>query len=144
LHPQDDSGGPDGDGRSGKRKKPDVSGLGSGGPSASMRPPQCFFNYEEVIKVYSTKSVSKRNQVYVFQGDTYKDRFIEKDFRLSGLVLENVNPTLNEITWFTRRLDIGTDGTADSSNPNYHVDLSIRRLQSSHHPPPAQQPCRDW
>jgi transcription elongation factor SPT5 len=103
LNPRDDL-----DGK--KRKKP-----GTG--SATMRPPQRFFNYEEVVKVWGRKQVSKRNQVYVFQNDTYKDGFIEKDFKLSGLVLENVNPTLDEITRFTR----GQDGTEIENR----VDLSI-------------------
>ena len=88
------------------------------GPSAfSMRPPQRFFNYEEVVKVYGRKAVSKRNQVYVFQNDTYKDGFVEKDFKLSGLQLDDVNPTLDEITKFTR----GRDGADSETN----IDLSI-------------------
>jgi transcription elongation factor SPT5 len=106
LNPRDDSAV---DGR--KRKKTNTVGTGM------MRPPQRFFNYEEVIKVYGRKFVSKRNQVYVFQNDTYKDGFIEKDFKLSTLVLENVNPTLDEITRFTR----GQDGTEHEGN----VDLSL-------------------
>ncbi|KAH7883023.1 hypothetical protein F5I97DRAFT_1960163 [Phlebopus sp. FC_14] len=105
LNPRDDA---TVDGR--KRKKP-TTGV------STMRPPQRFFNYEEVVKVYGRKQVSKRNQVYVFQNDTYKDGFIEKDFKLSALMLENVNPTLDEITRFTR----GQDG-AENENP---VDLSI-------------------
>ncbi|EMD36765.1 hypothetical protein CERSUDRAFT_137024 [Gelatoporia subvermispora B] len=97
----------------GKRKKKGAPGTAS----FSMRPPQRFFNYEEVVKVYGRKGVSKRNQVYVFQNDTYKDGFIEKDFRLTALQLDNVNPTLDEITHFTR----GRDGAENDSN----VDLSI-------------------
>jgi len=88
------------DGR--KRKK-------AGTGPASMRPPQGVFNYEEVIKVYGRKAVSKRNLLYVFQNDTYKDGFIEKDFKISGLMLENVNPTLDEIAQFTRHQDGETD-----------------------------------
>ncbi|KAI0366514.1 transcription elongation factor Spt5 [Pilatotrama ljubarskyi] len=107
LNPKDDAAI---DGR--KRKKG-----GAGVSSFSMRPPQRFFNYEEVVKVYGRKAVSKRNQVYVFQNDTYKDGFIEKDFRLTALQLDDVNPTLDEITRFTR----GQDGTENESN----VDLSI-------------------
>ncbi|KAI0708566.1 transcription elongation factor Spt5 [Earliella scabrosa] len=95
-----------------KRKKP-----GAGLSSFSMRPPQRFFNYEEVVKVYGRKSVYKRNQSYVFQNDTYKDGFIEKDFRVTALQLDDVNPTLDEITRFTR----GQDGTENEAN----VDLSI-------------------
>ncbi|KIJ64684.1 hypothetical protein HYDPIDRAFT_175264 [Hydnomerulius pinastri MD-312] len=105
LNPRDDA---SVDGR--KRKKP-TTGV------STMRPPQRFFNFEEVIKVYGRKQVSKRNQVYVFQNDTYKDGFIEKDFKLSALQLEDVQPTLDEITRFTR----GQDG-AENENP---VDLSI-------------------
>jgi transcription elongation factor SPT5 len=95
----------------GKRKKGTVIGT-----STSMRPPQRFFNYEEVVKVYGRKQVSKRNQVYVFQNDTYKDGFIEKDFKLSALQLDDVNPSLDEITRFTR----GVEGREDEK-----VDLSI-------------------
>ena len=68
--------------------------------SAGVCPPQRFFNYEEVVKVYGHKMVSKRNQAYIFPNDTYKDGFIEKDFKLSAIVTENINPTLDEITRF--------------------------------------------
>ncbi|KAG6868041.1 hypothetical protein C0993_008019 [Termitomyces sp. T159_Od127] len=95
---------------SGKKRKKPVAG------ASNLRPPQRLFNFEEVVKVYGRKSVSKRNQVYVFQNDTYKDGFIEKDFKLSGLILEDVNPTLDEITQFSRR----QDGEGDSL-----VDLSV-------------------
>ncbi|KII93202.1 hypothetical protein PLICRDRAFT_130771 [Plicaturopsis crispa FD-325 SS-3] len=108
LNPNDDAGALT---VNGKRKK---AGAGS---SATMRPPQRFFNYEEVIKVYGRKQVSKRNQVYVFQTDTYKDGFIEKDAKLTSLILDNVNPTLDEITRFAR----GMDGAENENN----VDLSV-------------------
>ena len=49
------------------------------------------------MKVYGRKVVSKQNQAYVFQNDTHKDSFIEKDFKLSGIVTENINPTLEKI-----------------------------------------------
>jgi transcription elongation factor SPT5 len=104
LNPRDDAAL---DGK--KRKK--VTGTGG-----NMRPPQRLFNYEEVAKVYGRKSVTRRSDVYVFQNDTYRDGFIEKDFKVSALILEDVNPTLDEITQFTRRQD------GEGENP---VDLSI-------------------
>lgn len=107
LNPRDDA---SVDGK--KRKK---AGIGSS--TFTMRPPQRFFNYEEVVKVYGRKSVIRRALAYIFQNDTYKDGFIEKDFRLNALQLDSVNPTLDEITQFTR----GQDGTEKESN----VDLSI-------------------
>ncbi|KAK7460942.1 transcription elongation factor spt5 [Stygiomarasmius scandens] len=84
--------------------------------AAGMRPPQRLFNFEEVIKVHGRNHVSKRGPAYVFQGDTFKDGFIEKDFKISALILEDVNPTLDEITQFSRR----QDGLEESL-----VDLSI-------------------
>ncbi|KIL58678.1 hypothetical protein M378DRAFT_15373 [Amanita muscaria Koide BX008] len=69
----------------------------------TMRPLQKLFKYGEVIKVYGRKLVSKRklsNQVYVFQNDTYRDGFSEKDLKLSALVLADVNP--DEIQQFSR------------------------------------------
>ena len=86
--------------------------------STGVRPPQRFFNYEEVIKVYGRKIVSKRNQAYIFQNDTYKDGFIEKDFKLSAIVTENVNPTLDEITRFAR-------GNHEGEGMENTVDLSL-------------------
>ncbi|TDL27811.1 transcription elongation factor Spt5 [Rickenella mellea] len=97
------------DGR--KRKK-----LGSA-LSSVTRPPQRFFNYEEVIKAHGRRAVVKRNQVYVFGNDTFKDGYIEKDFKLSALILENVNPSLDEIMRFTRQEDGGEN--------DQNVDLSI-------------------
>ncbi|KAG2030095.1 hypothetical protein BDR03DRAFT_1017528 [Suillus americanus] len=108
LNPQDDA---NVDGRKRKKAAGNITGL------TMMQPPQKFFNYEEVIKVHRRKQVSKQNQVYVFQNDTYKDGFIEKDFKLNALQLDNVNPTLDEITKFSR----GQDG---ANNENL-VDLSI-------------------
>ncbi|SJL10156.1 related to SPT5-transcription elongation protein [Armillaria ostoyae] len=107
LNPRDD-GSLDALGK--KRKKGSTA-------AGTMRPPQKLFNFEEVVKVYGRQAVAKRNQVYVFQSDTYKDGFIEKDFKLNALLLDDVNPTLDEITQFSRRQD-GMGG----ENP---VDLSI-------------------
>jgi transcription elongation factor SPT5 len=107
LNPREDPVGPDGK----KRKK--TLGL----TSAGTRPPQRFFNFEEVAKVYKRQAVTNRGGVFVFQNDTYRAGFIEKDFRLSAVELENPNPTLDEITMFSR----GQEG-GDTENP---IDLSI-------------------
>jgi transcription elongation factor SPT5 len=103
LNPKDDSL----DSR--KRKK---AGLAAG----SIRPPQRLFNPEEVAKVYGRSSVTKRKNAYIFGNDTFKDGFIEKDFKISALILDDVNPSLDEITQFSKRQD------GDSEQ---HVDLSV-------------------
>ncbi|EAU83929.2 transcription elongation factor SPT5 [Coprinopsis cinerea okayama7 len=107
LSPRDENAAVD---ASKKRKKSAVTG-------GATRPPQKLFNYEEVVKVWGRKNVHKRGNTYIFQNDTYRDGFIEKDFKLSALILEDVNPTLDEITQFMRRPE-GAD--ADSV-----VDLSV-------------------
>ncbi|KAH9474560.1 Transcription elongation factor SPT5 [Psilocybe cubensis] len=93
----------------GKKRKKTATGPGS------MRPPQRLFNYEEILKVYGRKNVTKRNQAFVFQNDTYKDGFLEKDFKANALITEDVNPTLDEITQFTRRQDGGDDNPVNLS-----------------------------
>lgn len=80
-----------------KRKK---GGFGSAA-SGSKRPEAKFFNYEEVVKVYTSKAVSKRAGSFVFQGETYKDGFIEKDMKITAIETELVKPTLDEIALFT-------------------------------------------
>jgi transcription elongation factor SPT5 len=92
-----------------KKRKKTSTGVGT------MRPPQRLFNYEEVLKVYGRKNVVKRNQAYVFQNDTYKDGFVEKDFKMSALITDDINPTLDEITQFTRRQDGGDDHVVNLS-----------------------------
>ncbi|KAB5588249.1 Transcription elongation factor SPT5 [Ceratobasidium theobromae] len=108
LTPRDDAmGGVDP--KTGKRKKPGMS-------IPTGRPPQRFFNVEEVTKAYGPRSVGRRQaNAYVFMNDTYKDGFIEKDIRLSGIQTDNVNPTLDEIAQFAGTH--GEDGAPD-------VDLS--------------------
>ncbi|KAJ7594369.1 transcription elongation factor SPT5 [Mycena floridula] len=84
--------------------------------SGAMRPPQRLFNFEEVAKAYGRSGINKRNHYYVLSGETYNQGFLEKDFKLSWCSLEDVNPSLDEITQFSRRQD-GDDESA--------VDLSV-------------------
>jgi len=108
MNPKDDIAGAD------KKRKKFGSGL-----SVNTRPPQRFFNVEEIIKVYGRKSVAHRPKTnsYVFQNDTFKFGYIEKDIRTTGIQTEDVNPTLDEITKFMKQQD-GDDNAAQ-------VDLSV-------------------
>lgn len=109
LNPKDDVAAADGK----KRKK-----MGSG-LSVNTRPPQRFFNVEEIIKVYDRKSVAHKpkSNCYVFQNDTFKFGYIEKDIRITGIQTDDVNPTLDEITKFMKHQE-GDDTAAP-------VDLSM-------------------
>lgn len=77
-----------------KRKK------GSAMPIA-FRPAQKFFNPDEVRRIFGGASVQKRGRAFLHGNDHYEDGYLEKDVRISGLVTENVNPTLDEITRFS-------------------------------------------
>ncbi|THU81168.1 hypothetical protein K435DRAFT_873620 [Dendrothele bispora CBS 962.96] len=88
--------------------------------TTGMRPPQQLFNFEEVVKVYGRNYVSKRGPAFVFQGDTFKDGFIEKDFKINALILEDVNPTLDEITQFSRQQDGLEENMVNMSSAGVH------------------------
>ncbi|KAJ3837350.1 hypothetical protein F5878DRAFT_726124 [Lentinula raphanica] len=112
LNPREDDGG----GR--KRKKtPSAANTSASAmnPTSTSRPPQRLFNFEEVVKVYGRNTVSKRGQAYVFLGDTYKDGFIEKDIKLNSIILEDVNPTLDEITMFSNNANNLEESMVDLS-----------------------------
>lgn len=84
-------------------------------------PPQRFFNFEEVAKVWDRKLITKRGNAYVFGQDTYRNGFIEKDIKTSALITEDVNPSLEEITMFAKQ--DGTESADGSLEAN--IDLSI-------------------
>lgn len=111
LTPKDEgvSLGPDGR----KRKK------GANGGNVSSRPPSRFFNPDEIAKVYGKKEISKRREgVYIFRGESYKDGYLEKDIKLAGLIVEEVQPTLDELTRFLGEAGLksgmGGDGESDA------------------------------
>ncbi|GAA6016192.1 hypothetical protein JCM10207_000427 [Rhodosporidiobolus poonsookiae] len=72
---------------------------GAGVPLA-FRPPQRLFNPEEISKAYGGKEVQKRGGVFQFKGEEYKDGFCEKDIRLATLTIEDVHPSIDELTRF--------------------------------------------
>lgn len=111
LNPKDEILDGTSDGRKRKKTGP--------GLSINTRPPQQFFNVEEVIKVYGRKSVARRNkgQAFVFQNDTFKDGYIEKDIKITGIQIEDINPTLDEITKFVKQ----QDGEERENNVNLSI-----------------------
>ncbi|KWU44835.1 transcription elongation factor Spt5 [Rhodotorula sp. JG-1b] len=128
LAPKDDALGVGPDGR--KRKK------GATMPLA-FRPPQRLFNAEEIAKIYGQKEVQKRGNVLIFKGDEYHDGFCEKDVRVSSLNVEDVTPTIDELTRFQGDAAAEAGGALDLSQiadaartlsktilqPGDHVDI---------------------
>lgn len=102
-------------GSDGKKRKKGVA------TPLAFRPPQRFFNPDEISKIYGNKEVVKRpGGVLTFRGDVYRDGYCEKDIRLSGLTLEDVQPTIDELTRFLG--DAGSKGTDGESGSG--LDLS--------------------
>ncbi|GAA5998472.1 uncharacterized protein JCM10292_002719 [Rhodotorula paludigena] len=92
--------GPDGK----KRKK------GAGVPLA-FRPPQRLFNPEEIAKVYGKEVTKRPGNIYLFKNDEFHDGFCEKDIRVSSLTVEDVHPSIDELTRFQG--EKADDGTLD-------------------------------
>ena len=71
------------------------------GVALAFRPDQRFFNPDDIMRVYGKKEVAKRSGgVLSFKGDDYKDGYLERDAKLVGLIIEGVQPTLDELTRF--------------------------------------------
>lgn len=85
--------------KNGRKRKKTVRGFADRGP----RPQQRFFNPDEVRKVYSggDRPVKRGEKEWVFQKDTFRDGYCERDVRIDHLVLEDVKPSLDEITKFS-------------------------------------------
>ena len=78
------------------------------------RVPAKLFSEVDAKKKHSKYlAASNPKGTWIYQGDDYRDGFLMKDFTLPQLQTENVNPTLEEISWFA--------GSMDDSSEN--VDL---------------------
>lgn len=98
------------------------------------RPQQRFFNPEEVRKVYpgADRPVKRGDREWVFQKDTFKDGYCERDVRIDHLTLDDVKPSLDEITKFAGNASTASalkkdeDGTGALSLDSAHpVDLQM-------------------
>ncbi|KZT59301.1 transcription elongation factor Spt5 [Calocera cornea HHB12733] len=85
------------------------------------RPPQRFFNAEEIAKVHGNRSINRtQKRTYNFQGDEYENGYCIKDYKPSQLALEDVQPTLEEITKFS-------GPSASEDNVSNRMDLNVIR-----------------
>ena len=112
-------------GSDGKKRKKGVA------TPLAFRPPQRFFNPEEIGKIYGSKEVSKRQGgILLFRNDTYKDGYCEKDIKLSGLTIEDVQPTLDELTRFVG--ESGAKGVDGEGGLDFsHIAEAARKAAKS-------------
>jgi len=76
-----------------KRRRPVENSLFRAAPK--------LFNADEVRTAYQGRSkVMKDSEGWHFQNDIYVSGYLIKDFRISAIERENINPTIDEITRF--------------------------------------------
>ena len=88
-----------------KRKRP-----------GNVRPPAALFNENEAKKE-TRYFVPRGKGRYEFHGEDYENGYLIKTFKISAIQLEDVNPTLEEATKFSR-------GTEDGDETRQELDLS--------------------
>lgn len=77
--------------------------------TATDRPPQRLFSASDAGQ-YDPRNLQRRGQnSYVYAADTYENGYLIKDFRLTLISTDGVNPTLEEITKLTNAKDEGID-----------------------------------
>ena len=103
--------------------------------TAAFRPPQHFFNADEIKSVYSARSVSYAKGVFHFQNDDFEDGYCIKDVRLTALNIEDINPTIDEITKFAGEARTAAkaakDGYLDEDDQNTDRDRDQSALNLS-------------
>ncbi|WBW71840.1 DSIF transcription elongation factor complex subunit Spt5 [Schizosaccharomyces osmophilus] len=65
------------------------------------RPQARLFNESEAYKSNPTKFYRRGPRTFVFNNEEFEDGFLVKDIRISSLVTEGVNPTLDEVSKFS-------------------------------------------
>ncbi|KAF2754404.1 transcription elongation factor Spt5 [Pseudovirgaria hyperparasitica] len=113
-----------------------------GKPANMPRPPQRLFNETEARKGRNAKFLSVNGGLgrrdYTYKGDSYENGFLIKDYRITYLETENVNPKLDEVSKFAAGAADGTEEldltalantlknsvTADAFLPGDLVELS--------------------
>ena len=111
MTPKDDGAHTGADGK--KRRK------GSAVPLA-FRPPQRLFDPDEVRRSYGKVISRNADGSLSFKNDTYRDGFLEKDVKTTSLSLEDVQPTIDELTRFS-----GAKGAAGGGGAAGGLDLQL-------------------
>lgn len=89
-------------GLDGKRKR---AGFGAN----KARPPPRIFSYQEAMQ-HDPRNVQRRGpNSYIYAGEDYEHGYLIKDFRMTFLNVDSVNPKLEELTRFSHASEDGLD-----------------------------------
>lgn len=93
-------------GGAGKRKRG-----GAAANTIANRPPQKLFSEQDAKKKHSKYLIPSGTgkNTWTYLNDTYRNGFLEKDFKLQHIITEDVTPTLEEVTKFASGADDGTE-----------------------------------
>lgn len=67
-----------------------------------VRIPQLAFDPEAIDEAYGQGSADKRNRVYLFQGERYEDGLLCQEIHMTGLSIEGINATPQELEPFRK------------------------------------------
>ncbi|KAJ3113715.1 transcription elongation factor spt5 [Phlyctochytrium bullatum] len=104
-----------------RRRKDDLAGAKrkkTNGPA----PPQKLFNPDDVKPL----PVARHKGYYIFQDEQYdREGYLEKEIKVASLEIENVNPTLEEISRFTAGSSLAADIASVSLTQTSVEDFTI-------------------
>ncbi|KAE8191626.1 hypothetical protein CF328_g5622, partial [Tilletia controversa] len=96
--------------------------LGSGKNAINKRPQPQRFVPAEVQRVYPGEVAKRGKDIYKFHNEDYRNGFCEKDVKVTSLVVEDVQPTLQEIELFQ-----GVTAEVDDEG-NVSESVNLRQL----------------
>ena len=84
--------------------------------TSMFRPAPKFFNADEVRQAYAGRSkIVKDAEGFHFERELYANGYLIKDFRLTAIDRENINPTIDEITRFMGETNAAAAAAGDAS-----------------------------
>ena len=92
-------------GAAAKRKRAGAFGLSN----LATRPPKRLFSESEAKKKHLRYLQSLGGKKWQYLGDIYQDGYLIKDYKIQYLIVDDVNPTLEEVTRFAAGAEDGTE-----------------------------------
>ncbi|KAI8970859.1 hypothetical protein BDB01DRAFT_900886 [Pilobolus umbonatus] len=96
----------------------------------AARPQPRLFNPERLAN-RSLSSLQKKGPYWVYNGDYYRDGYLEKFTKVIAIQLDDVNPTLDEIAKFAGSTELMADDNERSIDLSSLTTLSLNNAQAS-------------
>ncbi|CAB16890.1 Transcription elongation factor spt5 [Schizosaccharomyces pombe] len=101
--------------------------------NSATRPQARLFNESEAFKSNPSKFSKRGPRLFLFNNEEFEDGFLVKDIRISSLITEGVNPTLDEVSKFNPNnedldlssLALSVKGGHAEFQPGDHVEVYV-------------------